>query len=131
MNRIIGVTRVDGYPIPVVGLIEPCLSNDGLVSLFIADASALHVSETAVRFTHKTAHQFFREHCWSKLYSIIDECLAAIGGTNTFERLAVLYYCLAAKLSLADEVEKAARVVVAAHRDLVSQITRQNHRVAH
>lgn len=125
------VRRLDGYPIPVTVLIFPQPEADGLCSVFIDVATALHVRRTEVASRHVSFAEWYRANGYSDLGRMVERVLPSEQPVDMHVFLAAVEYCRQARASCAGEVRSAMRIVAEAHGDLVQQIAGQNARVAY
>lgn len=130
-NRTIGACRVEGFPVPVVGLISPHSMTDGRYTLYIGRSTLMHVRPAEVASGHVTFTQFHRAHAYSDVGKALEVALPAAEPVGLFLFLAASDDCLRAKLGRRADVAQATGIVVNAYRDLREQVALANAAGAH
>lgn len=124
--RIGLIPHIPGFPLPVVGLVAPVARWNGMVSLHISKDVALHVGAAEVVVQETTFAEFHRLSLETALGKAVEPALASDGVVNPFDLVAVTSYCVSKGVSAAPDVERAARLILEAYRELARQILAQN-----
>lgn len=125
------VRKIEGYPIPVTGLISPHRLGDDSCAVFIDTTTALHVRRTEVAYLHVTFAEWFRANVYTAIGKSVEAVLPADEPVDLYAFLAAVEYCKRAKLVDPDDVRSATRIVAEAHADLRRQVAEHNGRAAH
>lgn len=124
--RIGLIPHIPGFPLPVVGLVAPVARWSGTVSLHIAKDVALHVGSAEVVVQETTFAEFLRLSRETAVGQAVSRVLGADGAENPFDRVAVTSYCVSKGIGAEADVERAARLIRDAYRELARQILVQN-----
>lgn len=124
--RIGLIPHIPGFPLPVVGLVAPTSRWDGMVSLHISRDVALHVGAAEVTVQETTFAEFQRLSSETLVGKAVQAALGSSGTVNPFDLVAVTSYCISKGISSEPDVERAARLILEAYRELARQILAQN-----
>lgn len=124
--RIGVIPHIPGFPLPVVGLVAPVPLLDGTVSLHISRDVALHVRAAEVDVQGTTFAELHRLSLETALGKAVEAVLGADGTVNAFDFVAVTSYCVSKGISSEADVDRAARLILEAYRELARQILAQN-----
>lgn len=124
--RIGLIPHIPGFPLPVVGLVAPISRWNGTVGLHISKDVALHVGVAEVVVQETTFAEFHRLSLETALGKAVEAVLEQDGTVSPFDLVAVTSYCLSKGISAARDIEKAARLILEANRELARQILAQN-----
>lgn len=124
--RIGLIPHIPGFPLPVVGLVAPDARWQGLVSLHISRDVALHLGAAEVVIQETTFPEFQRLSAETAVGKTVAAVLGADGMVNPFDFVAVTSYCVSKGISAEPDVERAARLIREAYRELARQILAQN-----
>lgn len=120
------IPHIPGFPLPVVGLAAPSSHWQGMISLHIASDVALHVSAAEVVLQPTRYADFLRLSGESTLGQTVETALSSQGTVNPFDRVALTSYCVSKGFSAQTDVDRAARLIRDAYRELARQIQAQN-----
>ena len=124
--RIALIPHIPGFPLPVVGLVAPDARWNGLVSLHLSKDVALHLAASEVVVQATCFAEFQRLSQESALGQAVVAALGGDGAANPFDLVAVTSYCVSKGISATADVERAARLILEAYRELARQILAQN-----
>lgn len=124
--RIGVIPHIPGFPLPVVGLVAPTSLWDGMVSLHISRDVALHVRAAEVAVQETTFSDFHRLTLETVVGKAVEAVLGSGSTVNPFDLVAVTSYCVSKGISSEPDVERAARLILEAYRELARQILAQN-----
>ena len=124
--RIGLIPHIPGFPLPVVGLVAPASRWNGMVSLHLSKDVALHVGTAEVMVQETTFAEFHRLSSETAVGKAVEATLGSDGTVNPFDLVAVTSYCVSKGISSAPDVERAARLILEAYRELARQIMAQN-----
>ncbi|MBS1191873.1 MAG: hypothetical protein H6R10_3665 [Rhodocyclaceae bacterium] len=124
--RIGLISNIPGFPLPVVGLVAPTSRWDGMVSLHISKDVALHVGAADVVVQETTFSDFRRLSLETTVGKAVEAALGSDGTVNAFDLVAVTSYCVSKGISSEPDVDRAARLILEAYRELARQILAQN-----
>lgn len=124
--RIGLIPHIPGFPLPVVGLVAPTSRWDGMVSLHISRDVALHVGAAEVTVQETTFADFHRLSSETAVGRAVGAVLGSDGTVNPFDLVAVTSYCVSKGISSEADVDRAARLILEAYRELARQILAQN-----
>ena len=124
--RIGLIPHIPGFPLPVVGLVAPDSRWHGLVSLHISQDVALHIGASEVVIQETSFPEFQQLSSETAVGKAVAAVLAADGTVNPFDLVAVTSYCISKGISAEPDVERAARLIREAYRELARQILAQN-----
>jgi len=124
--RIGLIPHIPGFPLPVVGLVAPSTRWSGMVCLHISKDVALHLRPSEVVVQDTTLAEFHRLSSETALGKAVETALGADEAVNPFDRVAVTSYCVSKGISSTPDVERAARLILDAYRELARQIQAQN-----
>lgn len=124
--RIGLIPHIPGFPLPVVGLVAPTSYWEGMVSLHISRDVALHVGAAEVVVQETTFSEFHRLSSEAAVGKAVEAVLGSGGTVNPFDLVAVTSYCVSKGISSESDVDKAARLILEAYRELARQILAQN-----
>ena len=124
--RIGVIPHIPGFPLPVVGLVAPTSHWDGMVSLHISRDVALHVRTAEVSIQETTFSDFHRLTLETAVGKAAEAVLGSDSSVNPFDLVAVTSYCVSKSISSEADVERAARLILEAYRELARQILAQN-----
>lgn len=124
--RIGLIPHIPGFPLPVVGLVAPGSRWHGLIALHISRDVALHVGAAEVMVQETSFAEFQRLSMETAVGKAVEAALGADGAVNPFDLVAVTSYCVSKGISSAPDVERAARLILEAYRELARQILVQN-----
>ena len=124
--RIGLIPHIPGFPLPVVGLVAPTSLWEGMVSLHISRDVALHVRSAEVTIQETTFAEFHRLTLETALGKTLEAVLGPCSTVNAFDLVAVTSYCVSKSISSEADVERAARLILEAYRELARQILAQN-----
>lgn len=124
--RIGLIPHIPGFPLPVVGLVAPTSRWHGTVSLHISKDVALHVGAADVVVQETTFSDFRGLSLDTVLGQAVEATLGSGGTVNPFDLVAVTSYCISKGISSAPDVDRAARLILEAYRELARQILAQN-----
>lgn len=124
--RIALIPHIPGFPLPVVGLVAPDARSNGLVSLHLSKDVALHLAASEVIVQATCFAEFQRLSQESALGQAVVAALGGDGAANPFDLVAVTSYCVSKGISATADVERAARLILEAYRELARQILAQN-----
>lgn len=124
--RIGLIPHIPGFPLPVVGLVAPTSRWNGTVGLHLSSDVALHVGASEVVVQDTSFAEFHQLTQESALGQAVATVLGADGTVNPFDLVAVTSYCVSKGISSAPDVERAARLILEAYRELARQILAQN-----
>lgn len=124
--RIGLIPHIPGFPLPVVGLVAPTSRWPGMVSLQISKDVALHVGASEVMVQETIFSEFHRLSLETAVGKAVEAALESDGTVNPFDLVAVTSYCVSKGISAEPDVERAARLILEAYRELARQILAQN-----
>lgn len=124
--RIGLIPHIPGFPLPVVGLVAPSAHWQGMVCLHISKDVALHLRPAEVVVQETTLAEFHRLSSETALGKAVETALGTDETINPFDRVAVTSYCVSKGFSSEPDVERAARLILDAYRELARQIQAQN-----
>lgn len=124
--RIGLIPHIPGFPLPVVGLVSPVARWSGMVGLHITKDVALHVRAAEVTVQETTFAEFQRLSLETAVGKAVEAALGADGTVDPFELVAVTSYCISKGISAQPDVDRAARLIRDAYRELARQILAQN-----
>lgn len=124
--RIGLIPHIPGFPLPVVGLVAPTPAWSGMVSLHISRDVALHVRPADVVVQDTSFAEFAQLSAESTVGQAVEAALGVDGTANPFDRVAVTSYCVSKGISAPADVDRAARLILDAYRELARQILAQN-----
>ena len=124
--RIALIPHIPGFPLPVVGLVAPDARSNGLVSLHLSKDVALHLAASEVVVQETRFAEFQRLSQESALGQAVVAALGGDGAANPFDLVAVTSYCVSKGINATADVERAARLILEAYRELARQILAQN-----
>ena len=124
--RIGLIPHIPGFPLPVVGLVAPTSRWDGMVGLHISKDVALHVGAGEVVVQETTFSDFHRLSSETAVGKAVGAVLGSDGTVNPFDLVAVTSYCVSKGISSEPDVDRAARLILEAYRELARQILAQN-----
>lgn len=124
--RIGLIPHIPGFPLPVVGLVAPSARWQGMVSLQISKDVALHLGASEVMVQETVFAEFHRLSLETAVGKAVEAALESDGTVNPFDLVAVTSYCVSKGISAAPDVERAARLILEAYRELARQILAQN-----
>jgi hypothetical protein len=124
--RIGLIPHIPGFPLPVVGLVAPTSRWHGTVSLHISRDVALHVGAAEVTVQETTFSEFRQLSAETAVGKAVEATLGSSGTVNPFDLVAVTSYCISKGISGEADVERAARLILEAYRELARQILAQN-----
>lgn len=124
--RIGLIPHIPGFPLPVVGLVAPISPWQGMVSLQISKDVALHLGASEVVVQETIFSEFHRLSLETAVGKAVEVALGSEGTVNPFDLVAVTSYCVSKGISAEPEVERAARLILEAYRELARQILAQN-----
>lgn len=124
--RIALIPHIPGFPLPVVGLVAPDARWNGLVSLHLSKDVALHLAASEVVVQETSFAEFQRLSQESALGQAVVAALGGDGTVNPFDLVAVTSYCVSKGIGATADVERAARLILEAYRELARQILAQN-----
>ena len=124
--RIGVIPHIPGFPLPVVGLVAPTSRWDGMVSLHISRDVALHVRSAEVAVQETTFLEFHRLTLETAVGKAVEAVLGSYSTVNAFDLVAVTSYCVSKAISSEADVDRAARLILEAYRELARQILAQN-----
>lgn len=120
------IPHIPGFPLPVVGLVAPDARWNGLLSLHLSKDVALHLAASEVVVQETRFAEFQRLSQESALGQAVVAALGGDGAANPFDLVAVTSYCVSKGISATADVERAARLILEAYRELARQILAQN-----
>lgn len=124
--RIGLIPHIPGFPLPVVGLVAPVSRWSGMVGLHISKDVALHVGAAELVLQETTFSEFHRLSLETAVGKAVEEALGSDGTVNPFDLVAVTSYCVSKGINSAPDVDRAARLILEAYRELARQILAQN-----
>lgn len=124
--RIGLIPHIPGFPLPVVGLVAPTSRWDGMVGLHISKDVALHVGAAEVVVQETTFSDFHRLSLETTAGKTVGAVLGSNGAVDPFDLVAVTSYCVSKGISSEPDVDRAARLILEAYRELARQILAQN-----
>lgn len=124
--RIALIPHIPGFPLPVVGLVAPDARWNGLLSLHLSKDVALHLAASEVVVQETRFAEFQRLSQESALGQAVVAALGGDGAANPFDLVVVTSYCVSKGISATADVERAARLILEAYRELARQILAQN-----
>lgn len=124
--RIGLIPHIPGFPLPVVGLVAPTSPWDGMVSLHISKDVALHLGAAEVVVQETSFSDFHRLSLDTAVGKAVGAVLGSEGAVNPFDLVAVTSYCVSKGISSEPDVDRAARLILEAYRELARQILAQN-----
>lgn len=124
--RIGLIPHIPGFPLPVVGLVAPTSRWDGLVGLHISRDVALHVRGAEIVVQETTFSVFHQLSLETTVGKAVETVLRSNGAVNPFDLVAVTSYCISKGISTEPDVDRAARLILEAYRELARQILAQN-----
>lgn len=124
--RIGLIPHIPGFPLPVVGLLAPSSRWDGMACLHISKNVALHVGAAEVVVQETTFSEFHRLSLETVVGKAVEAALGSGGTVNPFDLVAVTSYCISKGISSEPDVDRAARLILEAYRELARQIMAQN-----
>lgn len=124
--RIGLIPHISGFPLPVVGLVAPVSRWNGMLGLHLSKDVALHVGAAEVMVQETTFAEFHRLSLETAVGKTVEAALADDGAVNPFDLVAVTSYCVSKGISSEPDVDRAARLILEAYRELARQILAQN-----
>nr|MBL8411904.1 hypothetical protein [Dechloromonas sp.] len=124
--RIGLIPHIPGFPLPVLGLVTPVSRWTGMIGLHISKDVALHVGAADVVVQETTFSEFRRLSLETAVGKAVEATLGSEGMVNPFDLVAVTSYCVSKGISAEADVDRAARLILEAYRELARQILAQN-----
>lgn len=124
--RIGLIPHIPGFPLPVVGLVAPFSPGQGMASLHISRDVALHVDAAELVVQETRFAEFQALSGETAVGRTVMATLGEGGAVNPFDLVAVTSYCISKGISSPPDVERAARLILEAYRELARQILAQN-----
>lgn len=124
--RIGLIPHIPGFPLPVVGLVAPASRWNGMIGLHISKDVALHVGAAELVVQETIFAEFHRLSVETAVGKAVEAALGSDGTANPFDLVAVTSYCVSKGISSEPDVDRAARLILEAYRELARQILAQN-----